>query len=206
MMDRQAILSAAARKDAEAVKDLIVPFLPELIDLNPATGDLTWRERGRDWFATEKAWKCWNGRYPGTPALATVKNHGYRAGAILGVYFLAHRVVWAMVHGEWPTECDHERGNRTDNRPAKLADATHSGNQRNCRRRIDNTSGRTGVYLRKSATRPWQASIFYDGRLRLLGYFATKEEAIGARASAEDAIGFHPNHGDPNRPHYPRAA
>ena len=40
-------------------------------------------------------------------------------------YFFAHRVVWMMVHGEWPEHTiDHINGVKTDNRIQNLRDIT----------------------------------------------------------------------------------
>lgn len=56
----------------------------------------------------------------------------------------------------------------------------------NTRRRVTNTSGRTGVYLRKSAVaNPWRACICIDSKVKWLGHFATKEDATKAREEAE---------------------
>lgn len=198
MSDIAELMAAAQAGDADRVKELIVPFLHELLALDRETGKLTWKLRPIAFFSNASVQARWNGRYAGQPALQTIKNHGYRCGAILGIYFLAHRVVWAMEHGSWPAggEVDHEDGIRANCRPGNLRDVTKSGNQRNAGKRIDNTSGHVGVYRRKGKIEhPWQASIHHDGRLRHLGFFSSKDEAIAARKAAEVAHGFHPNHG-----------
>ena len=177
----------------DAFKGALIPFLPDLLTYRD-DGRLIWRERNEVWFKSGHACAVWNAIYPGTFALDNIGNHGYRKGTICSVRFLAHRVVWAMHNGSWPDECDHENGIRSDNRIGNLFDKDKSGNQRNASLRSDNTSGQTGVYSRPSG-RPWGANIFINGRLKHLGVFWTKSEAIAARKTAERENGYHPNHG-----------
>ncbi|WP_306150683.1 HNH endonuclease signature motif containing protein [Roseovarius sp. MMSF_3281] len=186
------LMEAARANNADGVKSAILPFLNELLAYDPKTGSLTWRQRARRWFQNNHAYRLWNSRYAGEPALATVKNHGYKCGAILGVYFLSHRVIWAMVHGEWPDECDHINGLRSDNRIKNLRNTDKSGNQRNAGLRSDNTSGRVGVY-RALDREKWGANIFHHGRLRHLGFFEDFSDAVAARESAEVILGYHEN-------------
>lgn len=76
----------------------------------------------------------------------------------------------------------------------KPRDVTGAENSRNQKRRSENTSGFTGVSLHKR-TGKWVAMIKGAGRVRNLGYYATKEEAHAARLAANVKFGFHPNHG-----------
>ncbi len=52
-------------------------------------------------------------------------------------------------------------------------------------RRIDNTSGHTGIAFRKNR---WEARICYNKIRYMLGRFQTQEEAVSARASAEELL------------------
>lgn len=54
----------------------------------------------------------------------------------------------------------------------------------NKRKRITNTSGRTGVLQHKETLR-WRAIITKEGKTIHLGYFSTIEEAVVAREQAE---------------------
>lgn len=162
--------------------------LRKLLHYDPDTGALTWRRRAG-------ARACWNTRYAGQGALACVHEDGYRKGRIHRVLYRAHRVAWALHHGSWPAgHIDHVNGDRSDNRIANLRDVDRSTNQRNMRTPSDNTSGRIGVWWNK-ANGKWIAEIRAAGEKKHLGSFAQFEDACKARENAEQAYGYHKNHG-----------
>lgn len=125
----------------------------------------------------------------------TNKHHsGYLKGAIDGRTFTAHRVAMALHLGYWPEgEIDHINGNKSDNFLTNLRIVDRSQNQRNCRRRKDNTSGHVGVFERPQGT--WQAYISHGGQKLYLGTFQSKKEAIAARLSAQKRYGYSDRHG-----------
>jgi hypothetical protein len=171
-------------------KDLpSIDELRKLLAYDPDTGDLKWLTR-RDVKAS------WNTRYAGHPALACVHEDGYRKGRIHRKLFRAHRVAWALHHGRWPElDLDHINGNRSDNRIANLREVTRVENQRNMRLPSDNKSGVIGVYW-NTARRKWVAEIRdAGGKKRHLGVFEDIEAAAAARRAAEQAAGYHENHG-----------
>lgn len=109
--------------------------------------------------------------------------------------FVAHRVIWLIVTGEWPeNEIDHINGDGTDNRWDNLRSVTHSENCRNRRMRSDNKSGQTGVFWCRKSLR-WTVQIKVDGKQKKLGSFKDKDAAITARKQAEREHGYHPLHG-----------
>jgi hypothetical protein len=55
-------------------------------------------------------------------------------------------------------------------------------------------SGHAGVTWDKSKSR-WTAEIMNHGKTIHLGVFKNKDDAIAVRKLAEQAFGFHPNHG-----------
>src|ERR1700674_1345685 len=55
--------------------------------------------------------------------------------------YLAHRLAWLYVTGEWPIDVDHENTCRSDNRWDNLREASRSQNMRNMKRTKANTSG-----------------------------------------------------------------
>lgn len=168
--------------------------LRQLLRYEPETGKLYWLERPPEMFELERLGKAWNTRWAGKEGLATRDRDGYLRGDILGGSFFAHRVAWALTHGDWPTEqIDHINGQRDDNRLANLRCVSHAENQRNRSRRRDNAAGRTGVYWYKAYAK-WTAAIGVDGRLIFLGYFDRFEDAVAAREAAEIEHGYHPNH------------
>ena len=156
---------------------LSIARLRELLDYDPDTGLLTWKRR------VGKFSSRWNQLYAGKIA-GTVVPAGYVAVKILNRDYLAHRVVWAMVHGKWPECIKHRNGNLADNRLTNLADVSRAIVQRNLRMPSTNTSGICGVSWSK-VPRRWVASIRVDDVTYNLGLFAHKEDAAKARRAAE---------------------
>lgn len=174
--------------------------LRQLLDYDPETGVLRWKERGLDLFkdsgwGREYSCRAWNARYAGEEAFTTVNSNGYRHGTIHGRFFSAHRVIWAHVNGHWPMgEIDHINGDRSDNRLANLRSVGPCQNRQNMRRSTRNTTGVVGVGIHKASGK-WHARITASRRPISLGYFDTFEEAVRARKEGEAKYGFHPNHG-----------
>ena len=136
----------------------------------------------------------WNGRYAGARAFTAVR-YGYHVGGIDNRMFLAHRVLWAVVHGAWPEgQIDHIDGDGTNNRLSNLRVVSNTENARNAKLSKRNSSGRAGVGLHKASGR-WEARIGVGKRKRHLGLFTRFDDACAARAAAEIEYGFHENHG-----------
>ncbi len=151
--------------------------LREVLDYDPETGVFAWKQR-------EGARKGWNTRFAGTRAGCL--SQGYVAVKIDGVLYLAHRLAWLYVHGEWPLQIDHIDTNRANNRFAnlRLADTSQNGANRGPPR--NNSSGFKGVTYCAGGKRRkrWQAAIKRGQRMFNLGRFATPEEAHAAYAKA----------------------
>jgi hypothetical protein len=176
-------------------KTIPIEILRQLLTYNPETGTLTWLERPREFFKTDRYWKQWNDRFAGKPALASWDKSGRFTGAIFGKTFFAHRVIWALIHGEWPKdEIDHVRGMSAGNKPPNLREATHLENCKNQKLRATNVSGVIGVSWFKRTNR-WHSQIMVNRKQIHLGYFVEKKKAIAARKAGEVKYGFHPNHG-----------
>lgn len=173
-------------------KEYLEPhILRELLQYDPETGVLVWRARN----SGSKQDKNFNARFLGKPALTANVGNGYLHGEIVGHRVLAHRVVWAFVHGEWPDgQIDHINGDRADNRIANLRVVTAAGNAQNLALRLSNKSGAHGVTFCKRRSK-WRARVNVFGSERHLGEFRNIEDAIRARKLAEQALGYHPNHG-----------
>lgn len=175
--------------------------LQNLLEYNPETGKLFWIARPVSMFGSSKygsaeaVARTWNSQNAGKEAFTSTTCFGYRQGCILGRRKEAHRVIWALHYGEWPTgEIDHVNGVRDDNRIANLRHVSRAGNQRNKKRQANNTSGAPGIYFDKP-TKSWRAQITVN-RVRMhIGLYATFDEAVAARKAAEARYGFHENHG-----------
>jgi hypothetical protein len=100
--------------------------------------------------------------------------------------YKAHRLIWAMVYGEFPQgHIDHINGVRHDNRIENLRVVTHQQNVHNQQRKNKrNKSGYVGVCWNKRAAK-WQAGIHVNGSYRYLGVFSTPEEAHAAYLKAK---------------------
>lgn len=95
------------------------------------------------------------------------------------LYFLHRQLL-----GEPDTDIDHANGVTLDCRRSNLRPCTQSQNGANHRRRKDNSSGYPGVYW-CPRDRKWRAEIWFQRKHIHLGMFASKEEAVSARTSAE---------------------
>lgn len=178
-----------------AARQLPCPTVLRLfLEYCPDTGTFSWKRRARRFFKSYRDFKAWNARYPGERALYQVDDKGYAFGRVAGPMLKAHRVAWAISYGEWPSVIDHINGNPADNRLSNLRNVTTLENSRNAKIPKNNTSGVVGVSWNK-ASRKWCARIGVQMREIVLGYYASKDEAIAARRAAEKEHGFHENHG-----------
>lgn len=150
--------------------------LHELLVYDPDTGALTWKPRTGKWSSR------WNAAHAGRPA-GGITPQGEIALKIYDQTYLAHRVIWAMVHGTWPECVLHRNRKLADNRLANLRDASRKAVQRSLPVYRTNTSGITGVSWNR-ATGKWVASIRIDDITFYLGSFDRKEDAAIARQAA----------------------
>lgn len=163
--------------------------LRQLLRYDPEAGKLYWLTISPEWFqptparSREGLASHWNAKYSGKEAFTSPKGNGYRRGGFRGRDLLAHRVIWAMVHGEWPLEIDHINGDRADNRISNLRAADREHNGRNVPPHRDNRSGLKGAFWHK-AMKKWCASIMVAGKHHRLGFFPTAEEAHAAYCEA----------------------
>lgn len=163
--------------------------LRRLLSYDPETGVLTWLPRPPEVFAgatlETKRMSCgrWNKRYVGTVA-GGLESEGYLAVKIYNRSMLAHRLAWAIHHGEWPELVLHRDGDRSNNRILNLRSTSRQVCQRNQRRHSSNTSGRTGVsWSRVRAI--WTAQIKIGKKSHYLGSFSDFNDAVAARIEAE---------------------
>lgn len=174
---------------------LTYEIVSALLRYEPETGKLYWKSRPAEIFSSEKSAKTWNRRFAEKEAFTHSNKQGYRRGSILGKNYLAHRVIWLLVTGEWPAaDVDHIHGVQAGNEHSNLRSVSHLENGRNQCIPSNNKSGVNGVYWHKRAGK-WQANIAVLGKTKYLGLFDDLAAAAIARKSAEGRYGFHPNHG-----------
>jgi hypothetical protein len=154
-----------------------VEELRQILSYDPKTGVFTWRvgsPRG--------------GRQIAGNVAGNLGVEGYRHIRIKKRLYLAHRLAWLYVTGDWPGgDIDHKNGVPGDNRFANLREVTHAANMQNSKRRKHNTSGFKGVRLSAAKkNKRWFATIQKDGRMVYLGTFPTPEEAHAAYRKAAE--------------------
>ena len=175
-------------------------LLRKLFRYDADTGKLFWRDRTPDMFSDgirTAAHNCsiWNSTRSGAEAFTSRDGSGYKRGQIFSRAHLAHRVIWAIETGSWPSDqIDHINGVRDDNCIDNLRSVSQSENLRNQKIGVSNTSGVIGVSWHPTCLK-WRAQIRVAGVAKHLGLFLSKREAIAARKSAEVRYGFHQNHG-----------
>ena len=119
--------------------------------------------------------------------VAGTKNvHGYWQINIDYKLYLAHRLAWLYVYGEWPAhKLDHINGDRQDNRIANLRGATDEVNAQNIRRaQKNNSTGLLGAFAR-SRGKTFISRIRVNNKYLNLGSFQTKEAAHAAYVEAK---------------------
>lgn len=172
--------------------------LRQLLDYDPDTGALRWKYRASEFCTSAAEWKRWNKQFAGREAFITVTGAGYLRGNVLGICIFAHRVVWAIVYGEWPDgEIDHIDGDPSNNRIANLRAVRSADNNRN--RSIPSTNSSGAMGIRRARANRWRASIVIDGKSIHLGIYNEFRDALIAREAAQKALGFAPGHGRKSR-------
>lgn len=166
-------------------------YLLKRLRYEPETGKLYWRERDISEFPSQRHALTWNTRYANQEAMCTeIKSSGYLQGYIDNVPYIAHRIIFKMLHGTEPYEIDHDDHNRQNNRPHNLVAVTHEKNSHNQTPRKNNTSGCMGVSWQPHANK-WKVKISN----KHIGYADTFEEAVAMREQAMIDHNYHPNHG-----------
>ncbi|AWC25407.1 putative NHN endonuclease [Aminobacter sp. MSH1] len=173
----------------------LIERLHHLFEFNAEAGQLIWRARPVEDFATVRGWKNFHTQFAGSVA-GCINGEGYRLICVDRKLRGGHRLIWAYINGPIPVgmQVDHINGVRDDNRLENLRLVTNTENQRNSSMPRNNKSGVLGVSWHKG-TLKWRAQISLDGRRKYLGSFGTLAAASDARAKALVDFGFHPSHG-----------
>lgn len=160
-----------------------IDYLRQRLTYNPHTGIFIWLHKPE----TNVNNRCWNSRCAGKIAGNTMGT-GYQCIGIDNVQYLAHRLAWAYVTGQWPDKhVDHINRIRTDNRFENLRLVSRANNSLNTTSLWGNKSGFRGVSFHKLCGL-FQARISHNRKQYTLGYFKTAEEASEAYEAAKKKI------------------
>lgn len=107
----------------------------------------------------------------------SLDQYGYLIIKIKGKQFKAHRIVWFLCTGQWPSGViDHINRVKTDNRIENLRDVTQAENCINVARKANPDTGYVGIYLDKCT---YGLKAKYCTRVNKKVYrFRTLEEAV----------------------------
>jgi hypothetical protein len=153
--------------------------LRELLEYDPETGVFLWKTRTSN-------------RVKIGSVAGTKHGKGYVSISCDGKRYMAHRLAWLYVHGQFPEEqIDHINGVRDDNRLCNLRCVSSAENQMNMKLDKRSSSGITGVHWHK-LTGKWHAR----GPKKLhLGLFNCKATAGYVARRWRKLNGYHDNHG-----------
>jgi len=145
--------------------------LKKRLSYDPLTGDFTWL----------------NGPKQGQIA-GTTTNTGYVQISIGHTLYLAHRLAFLYMTGEWPeNQIDHKDEYRSNNKWENLRPATHSQNKMHTPIQINNTTGYKGVRFDQRRNK-YTSTIKVDNISRFLGYFDDPKEAYEAYVEAAKVL------------------
>ena len=169
-------------------------YLRQCFEYNPETGDFIWRDRPRDHFITDRAWKIWNGRFARQIA-GTSTQQGYKQICLDKHVHYAHRMAWVVMTGDLPEqEIDHVDHNRGNNAWANLRAVTRGENCKNQTISKKNSSGITGVSW-STTNKSWRADV-QTKHGRFAKHFGSFDEAAQAVLATRQERSFHENHGE----------
>lgn len=116
----------------------------------------------------------------------TLEKDGYIRIRVKGKSYLAHRLAWLYVTGEFPKkQIDHLNRVRDDNRIENLRDVSQSVNKQNNSGYATNTSGHAGVCWDKSMKK-WRVQLMLNYKRLFFGYYDDFELACLVADEAKD--------------------
>ena len=153
-----------------AKTDLTAQRLREFLHYDPETGIFYRRHDARRWKA-------------GTPIGTT--NRSKRQYIPIGnKFYLAHRLAWMYMTGEWPDMAiDHKDGNPHNNRFANLRNVSTTVNAQNLRKA--KPQSKTGILGVHKNGRFIRSMITVNKKKIHLGYFSNVEDAQNAYLAAK---------------------
>jgi hypothetical protein len=162
--------------------------------LDYKNGKFFWKQRSEKHFKTKTSCKIWNSKYAEKEA-GYRDYRGYIFISVKDKRFLAHRLAWCYVYGEFPKDdIDHINCDRSDNRIENLRPATKTQNLANQPRTRGEVNYK-GVSLDKRNGR-FLSRIRVNNKSFHIGSFDTAEEAHAAYcAKAVELFGEYANFG-----------
>jgi hypothetical protein len=147
----------------------------KLLRYSKRTGKLRWRLNGPGKIIA------------GNEAGSKYEHDGVRYINVMvdGKHYLAHRLIWLIVKGVWPSRIDHRNLDGWNNRWTNLREASVSQNRANSRLPRTNTTGFKGIRRRGAR---WIACIYRGRKGTHLGTFDTPEQAHAAYMRAARRI------------------
>ncbi|CZW64547.1 HNH endonuclease [Enterobacter hormaechei subsp. steigerwaltii] len=152
--------------------DITREEVEKLLSYNPETGEFRWKIK-------------WGNQSAGNLA-GNTDRLGYLTIQVHRKLIKAHRIAFLLMTGSWPKSyIDHINRNPSDNRFCNLREVTPLQNTMNRSVASNNTSGVAGVSYEERRGK-WRAHIKVNGKMKSLGYFKRKEDAIAARKKGEE--------------------
>ena len=152
--------------------------LRDLLHYNAATGDFTWKKKASPWSRVRVG-----------DSAGHINDQGRVILSIGRSPYKAARIAWYMETGQDPSDMiiDHISGDVRDNRFSNLRMVSAADNQRNVKKHRD-TDKLMGVTRVKGKFRVMVSTKY-------IGEFKDFFDAACARISAQNAAGYHKNHG-----------
>lgn len=158
-------------------------YLLSILDYDPETGNLYWKRRPIESFATSRAYGLWNTRFANKIAGSKTMT-GYISVRLKNRGYQAHILIWIMLNGDsYEGEIDHVNGNRDDNRICNLRIANDTTNAQNKKCRSDSKTSIKGVSKRPCG---WVPRIQIGKKRICLGTFNCPAVASFAYQIAAD--------------------
>lgn len=155
--------------------DLTQEYLKSILHYDPLTGLWTW--------LCDRGYKIKEGAKAGR-TLQT----GYVSIGINNKQYLAHRLAWLYMTGNWPKDMiDHKNRIKNNNVWSNLREATNAENMRNTDFRKNNTTGKRGVRFHQGK---YVANARIDGKNIYIGIYDTLEEASEAFENANNKYNY----------------
>lgn len=167
--------------------------LKALIDYDPETGSMTWKERGPEWFLGDRAKresKRWSGAWSGkNVGKVKIDRTGKKVITLelFGIPYSALRVAYAIENGEWPNSklgtADGDGSNlkiqnifyAREVLPERVKELAFFSNRENMSSKYFGVRRKHGKYV---------AVIGLNGCEKHLGCFKTEEQAADAYDTA----------------------